>query len=225
MKLAMLKDKSRIIVAIDFATNTFYTKLPEIIRNVAGVKIGLPTVLSENFWEIMQQIRKSDAYILMDLKLADIPAVMMNSVNKISEMANGVIIHAFIGSSALQRMREYLDKVDMDMFLIVAMTHPGSEEFINKNCDKFLRIAKEIADGVVAPATFPEYIRRARKFLGDKIIISPGIGRQGAPYGEALKNGADFEIIGRAITLSGDPVLEIEKINMIHKEIITRAKG
>jgi len=37
------------------------------------------------------------------------------------------------------------------------------------------------------------------------LIISPGVGAQGAPFGSAIRAGADYEIVGRAIYASQDP--------------------
>ncbi|MEM3839514.1 MAG: orotidine 5'-phosphate decarboxylase / HUMPS family protein, partial [Candidatus Bathyarchaeia archaeon] len=59
------------------------------------------------------------------------------------------------------------------------------------------------ADGVVVGATYPEKIREVHKVLGRKIpIYSPGVGVQGGEIESALKAGASYLIVGRAITLS-----------------------
>ena len=67
----------------------------------------------------------------------------------------------------------------------------------------------------------PQYIQKARKDLRYQgIIISPGIGAQGASPGDALKAGADFEIIGRMIIKAEDPVEVVSKINKIQKNVL-----
>ncbi|MEM0002219.1 MAG: hypothetical protein QW211_04935 [Desulfurococcaceae archaeon] len=57
----------------------------------------------------------------------------------------------------------------------------------------------------MAPATRPEVIKYIRSKLGTNVkILSPGVGAQGASPGDALCAGADYEIIGRAITHAVD---------------------
>jgi orotidine-5'-phosphate decarboxylase len=62
------------------------------------------------------------------------------------------------------------------------------------------------ASGVVAPATRPERIRLIRSVIGNKIIISPGVGAQGGSALSALQAGADYLIVGRSIYDAEDPV-------------------
>ncbi len=45
---------------------------------------------------------------------------------------------------------------------------------------------------------------------------------QGAPFGSALKVGADFEIIGRSITLSLNPIEETKKILEAQKHFLNK---
>ena len=49
------------------------------------------------------------------------------------------------------------------------------------------------------------------EIVADRLIISCGVGYQGTPYGSAVKAGADFEIIGRAIYNSENPLNEAKK--------------
>ncbi len=220
MKLKELMDRSRIIVALDFLNDKVLESMQKIMDYIAAVKIGIPTILSEHYHVLRDILKNRKTYVLVDFKLADIPPIMSRVIEKLSPLANGFIAHAFVGKHALENLRQSINRYNAELFLVVAMTHPGAEEFINKNFMKFLEIASDIADGVVAPATYPIYIREARKYLGDKIIISPGIGRQGVKYGEAIKNGADFEIIGRSITLSDDPIAEIQRILAAHSDAL-----
>ncbi len=220
MRLKKLVNRSRIIVAVDFASKKFMDIIPILSRHIAGVKIGLPYLL-ENRLAGLKELRKEGLYVLADFKLADIPAIMSRIVNSIRGYIDGIIAHGFIGREAISILRRTTEEYGIDLFLVVAMTHKSAYDFINKNFMEFLEIASELCDGVIAPATFPRFIREAREFLGrNKLILSPGVGAQGAKYGEAIKNGADFEIIGRAITLSDNPLSTVIEINKIHKLVL-----
>lgn len=77
--------------------------------------------------------------------------------------------------------------------------------------DSFYPYLKDIArhvnpKGFVVGATKPEMIKVVRNDFPEKLIISPGVGVQGALFGDALCNGADYEIVGRSIYSSTDPV-------------------
>jgi len=221
MGLSELKQRSRIILALDRLGKLGEPEiLKGVLSRVAGVKIGLPLVLSREFTSIMETLKNFDIYVLADFKLADIPYIMIKTIEKIADFIDGVIAHAFIGRDAISSLSEFLSKQEIELFLVVAMTHKGAEEFINRFTHEFIEIARDLANGAVAPATFPEKIVLARKLLGDKIILSPGIGAQGAGVGSAIKHGADFEIIGRLITMSSNPLAVVDKINSIHFALV-----
>jgi len=215
MKLCKLARKSRIILALDFMSESLKRNFELLMDYMAGVKIGIPYILDHGI-DGLKKLRRDDVYILADFKLADIPAMMHRVIERVSKYIDGVIVHAFIGSEAIKKLKERADDLGIDLFLVVAMTHKGAEEFINKNFNRFIKMANELASGVVAPATYPEYIREARRYLRDKIILSPGVGTQGAEFGVALMSGADFEIVGRSITLSPDPRKMVQYIREKH---------
>lgn len=76
---------------------------------------------------------------------------------------------------------------------------------------------------MVLPATRPERIRKLSGMLdGETYIISPGIRAQGAEPGDAILNGSDYEIVGRAIYQSDNPK---ESAEQIYRKIIDRIGG
>lgn len=71
------------------------------------------------------------------------------------------------------------------------------------------------ADGIIAGATFPDIIRECRATIDRKgkgargrhrpLIISPGVGAQGADAADTMQAGSDYVIAGRSIIRSEDP--------------------
>jgi len=78
------------------------------------------------------------------------------------------------------------------------------------------------AAGIVAPATRPERLNLFRQIVGDKLILSPGVGAQGGTVADPIRAGADYIIVGRAIYDAANPRAEAEKIT---KEIARAARA
>ncbi|BCU67500.1 orotidine 5'-phosphate decarboxylase [Sulfolobales archaeon HS-7] len=201
---------SRIIIALDQLVdqNTLIT----LSQLVPKVKIGLPIILQYGKDEIKRVLSRANfSEIILDLKLADIGSTMVNVIKAVSDLGDSVIAHAFIGyENALDELKKYANEKNKKIYLLAAMSHPGwflDIELI------YNVIERTQPFGLVAPATRPSVIRKLRNSFPNNVIISPGIGYQGALPGTAICSGADYEIVGRSIYLSKEPIAMIEKIN------------
>ncbi|ADI31360.1 orotidine 5'-phosphate decarboxylase / HUMPS family protein [Staphylothermus hellenicus] len=223
---------SRIIVALDITNkplNWFIDFINTTKKLVAGYKFGLPFLIRyglEGFKEISKLIDNKH-YWIIDFKLADIAPIMINTVDQLVKIGyNTYIAHAFIGlEGGLLKLKEFLSKHNSKLLLVASMSHKGSLDIIDKCLPHILEAIKKLKPwGLVAPATRPERIVEIKNFLLENNIpakiFSPGIGAQGAAPGTAIRFGADYEIIGRMITLSNNPVKIIEETNKIHKDIV-----
>ncbi|MHA1615974.1 MAG: orotidine-5'-phosphate decarboxylase [Candidatus Njordarchaeales archaeon] len=218
---------SRIILALDNPLIDCVALADKLRGRIAGIKIGLPYILTKGSAQTRDFLKNfaEDFFFIADTKMADVGHVMVMTLEKLNEMNfDAAIVHGFVGvKNALDVLVESSKELDMKLFMVAAMSHPGAEEMLNKSFKKLLDIAKDLDFyGIVLPATMPQYIRDARKILGNKemVIISPGVGAQGANPGDALKAGADFEIIGRLIVNAQDPLKVVSHINEVHSEII-----
>ena len=59
-----------------------------------------------------------------------------------------------------------------------------------------------------------------KKIIGDREILSPGVGAQGGSASEAIKAGADYVIVGRAIYKSDNPRKVAEDIASEIKSVL-----
>ena len=192
---------------------------------VSGFKIGLPMLLRTGVDAVKQLTAVTGgSSVIADLKLADIGFVMSLSAAALARAGvRGVIAHSFVGvRDALDILKRTCEREGMDLILVVAMSHRGAEEVMTPVMDKLLGIAKEVAPwGVVLPATKPRLIQRGRRILGEHIkILAPGVGAQGARPGSALCAGADYEIVGRAITRAPDPADAVLRIRKEQMEVV-----
>ncbi|MCE4620153.1 MAG: orotidine-5'-phosphate decarboxylase [Desulfurococcales archaeon] len=185
----------------------------------AGYKVGLPSLL--RIPGIGREVRKAcdEALVIADLKLADIADTMVRVAEITSGWADAVIAHAFPGyEGALDGLSRFLEENRQKLVVVVAMSNPGASETMDPILEKLVGIAKRArAWGLVAPATRPHVIARARNLFTEAVILSPGVGAQGARPGEAVRAGADYEIIGRLITTSRDPAATLQSLAPSYK--------
>jgi len=128
-------------------------------------------------------------------------------------------IHGFIGYKNLLNIKKYCQN-KIGLFMVTEFT--SDRGMILLPYEDFARIALELEFfGVQAPATKPEVIKRVRDIVGKSmIIISCGIGVQGAPLGSAIEVGSDFEVIGRTIYKSKSPRVITKKIAKVIRGVI-----
>jgi orotidine-5'-phosphate decarboxylase len=206
---------------VEWIENRFY----ELNGLVSGFKIGLPAVLRNGLESYKRIFKDYKGLLIADFKLADIGDIMSMSAEIIKSYGfNAMIAHSFVGySNAIDKLSKKAKDLGLKLILVVSMSHEGSKEYIDGHLNDFLQIAvKANAWGVVAPATRVDVIRNVRSKVGKDIkILSPGVGAQGADFGSAICNGADYEIIGRSIT--GAENIK-EKATQIIKTIEERVK-
>lgn len=113
----------------------------------------------------------------------------------------------------LRECAEYAQIRDKGIIAFTEFTH--RDGFIDsETADLVALTARRLGlYGIQAPGTKPERITRLRKVAGpDMVIVSCGIGAQGPKAGSAIGAGADFEIVGRAISSAQNPALAAKTI-------------
>ncbi|MEM2866716.1 MAG: orotidine 5'-phosphate decarboxylase / HUMPS family protein [Candidatus Hadarchaeales archaeon] len=211
---------SRIILAFDPAgeyreLGRARELLSQLSDRVAGIKLGLPSLLAYGPEGVRRLMEGIEGPFICDLKMADIGYVDRLVAEEVFGLGfEALIAHAFIG------IREGLGEVvglarerGKGVLAVCAMSHRGAEEYLNRHYLELVEASLSAGvDGLVLPATFPELLREARRRHPEALIFSPGVGVQGSPFGSALRAGADFEIVGRALVFSPSPREKAEEI-------------
>ena len=198
----MEKDK-RVILALDVTSRSDALRVVEAVRDhVDAIKINWPLILAAGP-DIIRDMSKIKA-VICDMKIADIPNTNRLIVEQtMAKGASAVICHGFTGEDSVKAC---VDAAGGQVFVVTEMSHPGGKQFTAPVADKLAGLAKSAgARGIVAPATRPERISDLRKIIGGLEIISPGVGAQGGNASDAIRAGADYIIVGRAIYESPDP--------------------
>jgi orotidine-5'-phosphate decarboxylase len=133
---------------------------------------------------------------------------------------DAIIANPFVGwEEGLKPLFDVSKRLNRGVILLTYMSHRGASEGYGQTIidsetglqtPQYFSFAKKAlkwgADGVVVGATFPQKIAEIKQILGQNVAIySPGVGAQGGAAETAIKSGANYLIVGREITNSGDP--------------------
>lgn len=198
-----MQRRSGIILALDVTSRSDAVRVVEAVEgHVDAIKVNWPLILAAGP-DIIAELADVKE-VICDMKIADIPNTNRLIVEQaMARGASAVICHGFTGDDSV---RACVDAAKGQVFVVTEMSHPGGRQFTAPVADKLAAVAKAAgARGIVAPATRPERIAELRRIIGDMEIISPGVGAQGGKASDAIRAGADYIIVGRAIYESPDP--------------------
>lgn len=206
-----MRRKNRLILALDVTEESKALRLAADVKDyVDAFKVNYPLVLSRGM-QIVDKLAKSGD-VLCDFKVADIPNTNRLIVDQVfRHRAKGVIVHGFVGEDSV---RSCIDAArGGDVFVVAEMSHPGAERWNAPIAEEIAAMAVEVgATGIIAPATRPERVRELRRIVGDRLILSPGVGLQGGTVADPIAAGADYIIVGRMIYDAQNPRAEAERI-------------
>lgn len=215
--------QERLIVALDFNNKNDAEKMIDALgEQVSFYKVGLELFLHTG-GDILNFLETRQKRVFLDLKFHDIP----NTTAAASRFAAGLNsvsmfnIHASGGAKMIQDSVEAArpDQILLAVTALTSLDNNDIQDFFKSSLDisSFaLNLAKQAhlagAQGVVCSALEASTIK---SHCGDEFItVCPGIrfsdGQTGdqkrvlAPY-EAIRNGADYLVVGRPITGSSDP--------------------
>ncbi len=199
-----LRVESRLVLALDeIDPERALWVLDETRDYLDAVKINWPLLLAAGPG-IISELSRS-APVICDFKVADIPNTVSLIVSQsVALGAAAVIVHAFPGDDSLQAALEAAGEAEI--YAVTEMSHPGGSIWTAPNAEAMAIMARDCgAHGFIAPATRPERIAAVRALVGDRKILSPGVGAQGGDAASAIRAGADQVIVGRSIYGSEDP--------------------
>lgn len=196
-----------IILALDVMEKDAALRITrECAPYVDAIKIGYPLVLSQGLG-IAKELKKVNLPLIADFKVADIPNTNKLIADQVFAAGfSAIICHGFTGRDSVQACVDSSRWSGGECYVVAEMSHPGATEFfVGCTGENIARLAIECgADGIIAPATRPQRVKSLRSLVGNKKILSPGVGAQGGDA-EAVAKIVDGLIIGRAIYEAKDP--------------------
>jgi orotidine-5'-phosphate decarboxylase len=219
-------NKSPIVLALDPPANRhnlsgFAAKtIRATERYICAVKLNFHLVLPLSGSEMSRINKIVHSYGLQsiaDIKLNDIENTNEVAVDHLTKMGfDAVIVNPFIGKAGMATLVQKAHRMNTGVIALVYMSHSGAKEGFGLEVKgrglyrEFLERAMGAgADGMVVGATQLDILIQVAKQLP---VYSPGIGAQGGDAEQAIKNGADYLIIGRSIVESGQPARVAKEI-------------
>ncbi|MGA8593798.1 MAG: orotidine-5'-phosphate decarboxylase [Bryobacteraceae bacterium] len=222
-----MADTKPIIIALDVETPDAARRLIEEIGDGADFyKVGME-LYAVGGMAFVEELVSRGKRVFLDLKLYDIGETVKRATRQIVKA--GVTFLTVHGSKALMRAAvegrgdaatqllavTVLTSFDQQDLADLGYTTPLSEVVA-------LLVNKAVASGVDGVVCSAVELANVRRIAGSKLkLVTPGVRSAGAPAGdqkrvatpaEAIRNGADYLVIGRQVTRASDPRAACEQI-------------
>jgi orotidine-5'-phosphate decarboxylase len=219
-KRGALTPRDRLIVALDIPDVDEARRLVETLgETVVFYKIGMELAYGGGL-PLVSELAAAGKHVFLDLKLHDIPNTVERTTAQAAKLgATFLTVHAYpqtmraavagARGSGLQILAVTVLTSYNDADLSEAVYRFGVVETVRRRAEQALELG---VDGLVAS---PAEAAMARETVGAGLaIVTPGIRPAGGAVGdqkrvatpaEAIRNGADYLVIGRPVTQAPDP--------------------
>lgn len=220
----------RIIVALDFSSAEDALRLAGRLEpRLCRLKVGkeLFTAAGPN---LVEELMLKGFDIFLDLKFHDIPNTVANACKVAANLGVWMInVHALGGRKMLLAAREAIAQGSTKLIAVTLLTSMDENDLADiglqgnpeQIVERLARLTKDCAlDGVVCSALEATNLRQ---LLGsDFCLVTPGIRLSDETLDDqkrittpklAIRNGANYLVIGRPITQANDPYLALCQLN------------
>src|SRR5271168_370961 len=226
-ELSALKPRERLIVALDAPDVGEAQGIVERIGDGATIyKIGMELAYAGGL-KLAPELASAGKEVFLDLKLHDIPNTVERATAQAAKLgARFLTVHAYpqtmraavagAKGSGMQVLAVTVLTSYDDADLVDACYRFGVVETVRRRAEQALALG---VDGLVASAAEAAMTRGA--VGADMVLVTPGIRPAGAAAGdqkrvatpaEAIRNGADYLVVGRPVTQAPDPRAAAEAI-------------
>ncbi len=223
---------NRLIAALDTPTRSDADALVNKLESIPSwVKIGLELYCSEGPTLVRDYVARGLS-VMLDLKLHDIPTTVAKAVAAAGEL--GVVMLTVHTSGGRKMLEKAAASVPAHTLLLgvtvltssdeATLQETGVNDTVGAQATRLARLG--VAAGIRGLIASPHELQSLRAALGDEVtIVTPGVRpkwavaddqkRFSTPV-EAVRNGADYLVIGRPVTGHPDP---LEAVRAIAREL------
>jgi orotidine-5'-phosphate decarboxylase len=227
-----MDSKDKIIFALDFPSLEDAKPFIELLKDKIGIfKVGLELFIKEGKTVLDYINKNTENEIFLDLKLLDIPKTVERSVEIVRDFnVRFLTVHSHDQKTLEAAVKGADGKVDI--LGVTVLTSLGQKDLNEQGMSEIyyespLKLVKKRAllsfdcgcSGVICSPLEASFIKK--EFGKNFLAVTPGIrmahnlnddqSRTSDPY-TAVRNGADYIVVGRPIKNAQNPVLEAEKI-------------
>jgi orotidine-5'-phosphate decarboxylase len=225
--------KEKIILVLDVSSREDAMALVRpLYEHVGMFKVGMQLFTAEGP-SIVREIVDLGGKVFLDLKFHDIPNTVAHGVLEAAKLgASMMTIHAAGGRVMMETVaKELEDKFGNRKPIVVAVTvltslndagllDIGTTRPVVQQVTAMASLAEEC--GIAGVVCSPNEIHLVRQAVGPNFkIVTPGIRMPGqsandqqrlATPREALEAGADYIVVGRAVTAAPDPRMAVQEL-------------
>ncbi len=219
--------RNPIIVALDVDSAQEARKLvAKLGYPVFFYKVGLELYAAAGV-EFVHELIHEGKDVFLDLKVYDIPETVKRAVAQVARTGVKFLTTHAVGS-VMRAAVEGRGDSNLKLLAVTVLTSFGPEDLAEQGYTGAVadlvalrtRMAMDISmDGIVAS---PLEAAAVRRITGPgKVLVTPGVRSAGAAKGdqkrvatplEAVRDGADYLVIGRQITRAADPADEASRV-------------
>jgi orotidine-5'-phosphate decarboxylase len=219
--------KNPIIVALDVDSAADARSLVNKLSGTVNFfKVGLELYAAAGV-EFVNELIYEGKDVFLDLKVYDIPETVRRAVAQVARIGVKFLTAHAVGS-VMRAAVEGRGDSNLRLLAVTVLTSVGPEDLAEQGYTGTIgdlvalrtRMAMEIGmDGIVAS---PLEAVAVKAIIGPKkVLVTPGVRSAGASKGdqkrtatplEAVRDGADYLVIGRQITRAADPAKEAARI-------------
>ena len=225
--------KEKILIALDVSSRKEALALVESLHPMTGMfKVGMQLYTAEGP-SFVRDIIAAGGRVFLDLKFHDIPNTVRKAALEAAKLGVSMMtIHASGGQAMMQAVSDELrEKLGEKRPIVVGVTVLTSMDegalketgIVSTMDEQVLRLAKLAEDsGLDGVVCSPREIQMIRSAVGRSFkIVTPGVRMPGqaaddqqrtATPREAISNGADYIVVGRAVTNAPHPRAALESL-------------
>ncbi len=223
--------KDRIIFALDVPSVADAERCIGLLEDHVGVfKVGLELFMQAGP-AILKSIKRP---VMLDLKLHDIPETVERAVVRAGELGVQFVTLHVQQRETIVRAARVAEDSKVQLLGVTVLTSIGERDLMDLNlpcqCDptyfdpaeRVMMLAKFASGcGLTGFVCSPKEVKMLRTALPKAVLVIPGIRPAGAAAGdqkrtgtpaEAVKDGADYLVVGRPIRDAPDPVAAAKAI-------------
>ena len=215
---AEIPASDRLIVALDVPTVSAAKELVTVLDDaVVFYKVGLELFMSGDAFELVTWLRERDKKVFVDLKFFDVPATVGRAVSQLNGL--GITFATIHGNDAImQAAAAAAEDVEILAVTVLTSLDRGDLSDLGFDCDVSAlvvsRARRAVAHGCAGVVASGQEAALLRRELGNTLlVVVPGIRpvdnqddqKRTVSAEQALRDGADYLVVGRPIRDTNDP--------------------